>query len=346
MQHQSRPIVSATRKPRLLVVDDMPDNLFLMNGLLEDRFEIVQAPSGRDALKVVMSDSPPDMVLLDIMMPDMDGYEVLRRIRQHTPTAHIPIIFVTALASQRDERLGRELGALDYVTKPVDPQKVIDLVDAHVRETLYARRMDELSEKMARQLAPDAWQRLFHGQDRHSIRFEAHTLTLLYAETPLYAAWSERDRESFNAQIGWLVARHMGEFDSFVFGATLAFFTDPLACVRAAMDLQRCAADLRLRIGVDSGDAVIAQFRSEGRVQRTVLGPVAEGAARAASTAATGSIMISPQTYLLVGKDMQADTAGCLVTEEFHDSDVAQACITPMPANTDMSTFAGLGWSH
>ena len=93
--------------PRILVVDDMPDNLFLMNGLFEDRYEVVQAPSGKEALRIVMSANPPDMVLLDIMMPDMDGYEVLRRIRQHTPTANIPVIFLTALATRQDRKSTR-----------------------------------------------------------------------------------------------------------------------------------------------------------------------------------------------------------------------------------------------
>lgn len=348
MQHRPSPSsAQAPRKPRLLVVDDMPDNLFLMNGLLEDHYEVVQAMSGKDALREAMSDNPPDMVLLDIMMPDMDGYEVLRRIRQHTPTAQIPVIFVTALASQHDERLGRELGAIDYLTKPVDPQKVIDRVEAHVRRTLHARRMEELSEKLARQLAPHAWQQLFHGPGLPSIRFEDKHLTLLLAETPLRTGWSERDRDSFDAEAGWLVTRHHGEFDRFVPGATVAFFEDPAACVRAAMDLQRSAADLRMHIGVHSGDAVLAHFRSGGFEYRTVLGPVVEGVARVAGMAATGSIMISPQTYLLVQGEIQGDIANCLVTEEFHDSEAAQACITPMPAaSTDMSTFAGLGWSH
>ncbi len=350
MQHRTSPPSAvpapAPRKPRLLVVDDMPDNLFLMNGLLEDRYEIVQALSGKDALREAMSQSPPDMVLLDIMMPDMDGYEVLRRIRQHPPTAHIPVIFVTALASQHDERLGRDLGALDYLTKPVDPQRVIDRVEAHVRTTLHTRRMEELSERMARQLSPEAWQRLFHGEGLPSIRFEEKHLTLLLAETPLLDAWRERDRDSFTAEVEWLVTRHMGEFDRFVFGATVAYFDNPIACVRAAMDLQRSAAELRMHIGVHSGDAVLAHFRSEGFEHRVVLGPVVEAVAKVAGTAATGSIMISPQTYLLVQNDIQGDVSNCLVTEEFHDCDVAQACITPMPAATDMSTFAGLGWSH
>src|SRR3954468_6328580 len=138
------PISPDREVPRILVVDDMPDNLFLMNGLFEDRYQVIAASSGQEALKVLMGADPPDMVLLDIMMPDMDGYEVLRRMRQHPPTANIPVIFLTALASRRDERLGMELGAIDYLTKPVDPELVLERVEAQVRATGHARRLEEL----------------------------------------------------------------------------------------------------------------------------------------------------------------------------------------------------------
>lgn len=331
------------RKPRILVVDDMPDNLFLMHGLLEDRYEVVQAPSGQAALKVVMSDAPPDMVLLDIMMPDMDGYEVLRRIRTHPPTANIPVIFVTALASRQDEKLGMDLGAIDYLTKPVDPLKVIERVEAHVRETLRARWMDDLSEKMARQLAPEAWQELFHGKDEPSIAFEQKHLSVLYAETSLLPEPGERGRDSFEAEIGWLVTRHRGQVDRFVYGAIVVYFEDAQACVRMAMDLQRSAAEMQLRIGVHTGPAVIGTFSSQGFKSCTLLGPEVGLAAKVAASAATGSIVISPETYALVQNDIHADSGGCLVMEEFHDSDLAQASITPMPSNPAMSTFAGLG---
>jgi adenylate cyclase len=140
----SQPALEA-RVPRILVVDDMPDNLFLMHGLFEGRYDVVQASSGKEALQVVMSSNPPDMVLLDIMMPDMDGYEVLRRIRQHPPTANIPIVFLTALATRQDERLGMDLGAVDYFTKPVDPELVMRRLEAHVRATVHARRLEALS---------------------------------------------------------------------------------------------------------------------------------------------------------------------------------------------------------
>lgn len=329
--------------PRILVVDDMPDNLFLMNGLLEDRYEVIQATSGPEALRIVMSDRPPHMVLLDIMMPDMDGYEVLRRIRQHPPTASIPVIFLTALASRQDERLGMDLGAIDYLTKPVDPQKVVERIEAHVQDTLHGHRMEELGEKLARHLTPQAWQRLFNGTELDTIAFDERNVTLLYAETTRLPGFGERERDGFTAEIGWLATRYHGRIDPYIHGATVAFFDNPHAAVRMAMDLQRIASDLQLRIGVHTGTAVVGTFRSDGEPRCTLLGPEVGLAAKVAATAATGSIMISPQTYALVQDDLHATASGCLLTEEFHDSDLAQACLTPAPHNAAMSTFAGLG---
>ncbi|HSV35837.1 MAG TPA: response regulator [Ramlibacter sp.] len=336
---------SPTKVPRILVVDDTPDNLFLMNGLFEDRYEVIQAPSGRDALKIVMSDNPPDMVLLDIMMPDMDGYEVLRRIRQHTPTANIPVIFLTALASQQDERLGMDLGAVDYLTKPVDPELVVQRVEAHVRATAHARRIEELSEKLARHLAPESWQRLFHGPELESIRFEQKQQTLLYAESAGATGLSERDHDSFRAEVEWLATRHQGTVDRFIDGAAVVFFDEPGPCVRMAMDLQRSANDLHLRMGIHTGICDIGTFRSDFQAACTLIGLETGLAAKVAATAATGSIAVSPETYALVQDDIHTDASGCLLTEEFHDSDLAQVCLTPAPVRGEhaLSTFAGLG---
>ena len=344
MRHS--PVIQSEQPiPRILVVDDMPDNLFLMNGLLEDRYVILQAASGRAAIDIVMSDSPPDMVLLDIMMPDMDGYEVLRRIRQHPPTANIPVIFVSALASRQDERLGMDLGAIDYLTKPVDPVKVVERVEAHVAATLHARRMEEMAERLAWKLSPESWKDLFHGSIAPPVRFDEKQVTVLYAETVNMPAVSGRDRDSFDAEIDWLTTRHFGRVDPYVAGATVAFFDDPESAVRMAMDMQRSAKELHLRIGVHTGMAVVATLRVEGLVRCTLLGPQRDRAATVAASAAVGSIVISPETYALVQDKLHADSDGCVLMEEFHDSDLAQACLTPTPRSTQLSTFAGLGLS-
>jgi CheY-like chemotaxis protein len=331
--------------PRILVVDDTPDNLFLMNGLLEDRYEVVQAPSGQAGLQVVMSDNPPDMVLLDIMMPDMDGYEVLRRIRQHPPTANIPVVFLTALATEQDQRLGLDLGALDYLTKPVDPELVVQRVEAHMRATAHSRRMEALSERLSRHLQPHSWSRLFHGPDLPTIRFEQKLQTLLYVECADLASWSARARSSFEGEVAWLAGRHGGIVDAYGWDGTAVFFDDPSASVRMATDLQRSAAELRLRMGITTGVCEVASFCCEGLSRQTLIGPEAGLAAQVAATAASGSIVIAPEAYALVQAEVHADTRGCLLTEEFQDSDLATASLTPAPApGAAASTFAGLSF--
>ena len=330
---------SGSRIPRILVVDDMPDNLFLMNGLFEDRYEVVQAASGKEALQVVMGSEPPDMVLLDVMMPDMDGYEVLRRIRQHPPVANIPVIFLTALASQLDERLGMDLGAIDYLTKPVDPELVLQRVEAHVRATAHAKLLEALSEKLARHLAPEGWARLFHGPDTETIRFEHKHQTLLYAESLASEAMDEVARDSLAAELEWLAARHKGRIDRYDDAAGVVFFDDPAACVRMAMDLQHSARHLHLRMGVHTGVCDIGTFRGDFEVRCTLIGHETRLAAKVAATAAIGSIAVSPETYALVKEELQADAANCLLMEEFQDSDLAQVCLTPAAP----SSFMGIG---
>jgi class 3 adenylate cyclase len=277
------------------------------------------------------------------MMPDMDGYEVMRRIRQHTPTAHIPIIFLTALASQKDERLGISLGAIDYLTKPVDPDQVMQRVEAHVAAAAQRHRVEALSEKLARHLTPESWQRLFAGADKPSIRFEQKQVTILFAESTEHAGMDDRDRDHLAAEVEWLATRHGGGVDRFHDGAGVAFFEDPASCVRMAMELQRTASDLRLRVGVHTGICDIGTFRSDYVNRCTLIGHETRLAAKVAATAAIGSIAVSPETYALVKDDIHTDTGGCLLMEEFHDSDLAQVSLTPAPAPDAASTFAGLG---
>jgi len=121
-----------TEKSIILVVDDTPDNLTLMSGLLKDEYRVKVANSGERALKIAQSESPPDLILLDIMMPEMDGYEVCRRLKADDNTRHIPIIFLTAKTEVVDETLGFELGASDYITKPISPPIVLARVETHL----------------------------------------------------------------------------------------------------------------------------------------------------------------------------------------------------------------------
>lgn len=118
--------------PTVLVVDDTPDNLVLVSELLGDHYRVKVANSGARALKAAQTDPVPDLVLLDIMMPEMDGYEVCRQLKASAATRDIPVIFLTARADRDDERLGLELGAVDYITKPMSPPIVLARVQTHL----------------------------------------------------------------------------------------------------------------------------------------------------------------------------------------------------------------------
>ena len=122
-----------TSKPTVLVVDDAADNLEVISGLLKGLYKVKVAANGEKGLQIARSDSPPDLILLDIMMPEISGYEVCTQLKADPATHHIPIIFLTALSSAEDERKGLELGAEDYVTKPISPAILLARVKTHLR---------------------------------------------------------------------------------------------------------------------------------------------------------------------------------------------------------------------
>ena len=126
-------------KPVILVVDDTPDNLIMMSSLLKNDYKVKIANGGEKALRIASSESPPDLILLDIMMPDMDGYEVCKQLKHEPKTMNIPVIFLTAKSEMEDEKKGLELGAVDYITKPISPPIVL----ARVKNHLALKAMDE-----------------------------------------------------------------------------------------------------------------------------------------------------------------------------------------------------------
>ena len=108
-------------KKTILVVDDTPDNLFLVSNLLKDLYIVKVANSGEKALKYLNESTAPDLILLDIMMPILSGYDVIKKIKENPLLQDIPVIFLTAKISVEDEKIGLELGASDYIIKPISP---------------------------------------------------------------------------------------------------------------------------------------------------------------------------------------------------------------------------------
>lgn len=122
-----------TEKPTVLVVDDTPDNLSLMAGLLKDHYRVVLANHGEKALKLARAEDPPDLILLDIMMPGLSGYDVCKILKDDPATQHIPIIFLTAMTAAEEEKKGLEMGAVDFITKPVNPPIMLARVSTQLQ---------------------------------------------------------------------------------------------------------------------------------------------------------------------------------------------------------------------
>lgn len=344
-----------TGKPRVLVVDDTADNLYLMGALLEDEYEVVTASSGAEALQLAQSDTPPELILLDIMMPEMDGYEVLRRLRQHSATMNIPVIFLTALTSIEEEQFGLDLGAVDYITKPISPPVVLARVHTHLERSANARRLQALSEKLGRYLAPQVYRSLFDGSRDAEIRTQRKKLTVFFSDikdfTASTAKWQPEDitflLNSYFSEMSKIAHEYGGTLDKFIGDAMVIFFGDPDSrgvkedaqqCVKMALAMQRRMAELQIlwremgsdktfqiRCGINTGYCDVGNFGSDLRMDYTIIGSEVNLAARLEQAADPGGILISAETYALVRDIVVADERAPLAVKGFAEPVTAYA---------------------
>ena len=352
---RSTTAAAALARPRVLVVDDTEDNLFLMTALLEDNYELLTASSGEQALTMVLSPLPPELILLDIMMPDMDGYEVLRRLQLNPLTASIPVIFLTALSTVEEEQLGLDLGAVDYITKPISPPLLMARVQSHLERSSNARRLQALSEKLSRYLAPQVCQSLLDGSQRAEIHTERKKLTVFFSDikdfTASTAKWQPEDitrlLNSYFSEMSRIAAEYGGTVDKFIGDAMVIFFGDPhslgvredaLQCVKMAMAMQQGMVELqkrwegmgtaksfRIRIGINTGFCDVGNFGSDLRMHYTIIGPEVNLAARLEEAAEPGGILISGETYALVREQIEAHQSVSVSAKGFADPITAHA---------------------
>lgn len=138
-------------QPNILIVDDAPENIDMLGRILTPDYIIRVVINGMEAIEIAASDNPPDLILLDIMMPGMDGYEVCRRLKADNKTQNIPIIFITAKSEEDDETKGFTLGAVDYITKPFS----LSVVKARVRTHLELKKHQDKLELMVKERTKD-----------------------------------------------------------------------------------------------------------------------------------------------------------------------------------------------
>lgn len=262
---------------RILIVDDEPLNRDYLEQELEDRgYRVVTAADGRQALELVAAD-PPDLILLDVVMPRMDGIEVCRRLKDDPETRLIPIIIMTALTAREDRVKGIEVGADDFLTKPVDEQELHGRINGALRlKEAIDRKLHELASASERleQLGT-------HDEDLAVVIAVAADDAARRLHTALEAG-------------GGVAAAVQGASVAAVFRGA-----DPIARARAAADAVRGAAPTNAAIGMAVGSALIgserASFDGANRWVLTAEGPAVASALEYAGVAAPGQVLVGDQ---------------------------------------------------
>ena len=258
-------------KPTVLVVDDTPDNLTLISGLLRDDYRVKTATNGERAIKVATTGNPPDIILLDVMMPVMDGYEACRQLKDIAATRDVPIIFLTAKAEIEDEMKGFRLGAVDYITKPISPpvlqarikthlelKRVRDFLgdkNAFLENEIQARTKEVVKmHRLTQYFSPQLAERLISDDTLSHVRRK--NLTIFFTDIRGFTRISDEvePEDLFNmlneyfTQMTEVVFRFGGTLGKCFGDTVMGFFGDPEECPSHAEAAVRMALEMQEKV--------------------------------------------------------------------------------------------------
>jgi len=262
----------------ILVVDDTPANLSLMVEILKPDYRTRIAINGEKALELVFGGDPPDLILLDIMMPGLNGYDVCRRIKERPQTQDIPIIFVSAMGEVEDETRGLDLGGVDYVTKPISPAIVKARIRTHLAVSRQARELVELNQTLERRVAqgvqelermgrlkrffsPSVVEMLLSGASDDPLRSHRREVAAVFVDLRGFTAFTETsDPEDvmlalnqYHSAMGELVMAYSGTLEHFAGDGMMIYFNDPVEIENPA------AVAVEMAIGMQRRFALLAR---------------------------------------------------------------------------------------
>lgn len=315
----------------ILVADDNPDNVQLLREVLErSSYTVIAAYDGDEALLKV-AEASPDLVILDVMMPGKDGFEVCRRLKKWEQTRNIPVLMLTSLQDVADKVRGIESGADEFLTKPVDMLELQTRVKALIRAKVYRQQVFEknaLLEKILTRYLPDeVVAKVLEDTSRLKLGGTRDFVTVLFADLTGFTTFAdavppEYVMETLNqafSRLTKVVADNHGTFDKYLGDGLMAFYGAPVATDNDALNAVRTAVEMRdtfqalraewgegprsrldLAVGINSGEAIVGNLGSERMMNYTVIGDAVNVAARLEDLAGPGQILMGQATHALV----------------------------------------------
>jgi len=273
-----------TARAKILVVDDTPHNVKLLADLLGAKgYDVMTATSGSEALAQIEK-TPPDLVLLDVVMPGVSGYEVCRRLRENPVTAYLPVVMVTALDPGEERIKGLEAGADDFLTKPINHSELLVRVRSLLRikslhdqladwnrtlEQRVQQQVDQLERlsRLKRFFSPQLAELILAGDAEDPLKSHRREVTVVFVDLRGFTAFAETAEpeevmailREYHAELGGLILAHEGTLERFAGDGMMIFFNDPVPVPNASERAVRMALAMR-----DRGKELTAKWRRLG----------------------------------------------------------------------------------
>jgi adenylate cyclase len=326
---------------KILVVDDVAKNVKLLADLLGAKgYAVSTAASGEQALQAIASGAP-DIVLLDVMMPGLSGYDVCRRIRENPSTALLPVVLVTALDAQQERVKGIEAGADDFLSKPINQPELF----ARVRSLLRVKQLqDERLARLKSFFSPQLAEAIAAGKGDELLRTHRREITVQFFDLRGFTAFTDASEpeeviellRAFHSALGRLVLQQQGTLERFAGDAVMVFYNDPLPVERPAEHAVKTALAMRdafvpiaqdwkkrsgfelgLGVGIAQGYATLGAIGFEGRRDYAAIGTVTNLAARLCAEAQAGQILADRKTMAALDGAFEFTSVGPLTLKGF-----------------------------
>lgn len=318
---------------QILVVDDNPVNTILISEILiAEGYQVKVVYDGQKALDAVATDNTIALILLDINMPKMDGFEVCQRLKSNPDTQDIPVIFMSALTDSDNIVNGLRVGGVDYIGKPFHIEEVIARVKTHIAikmqhkqlQTQYAE-IEHLQTMLRKFVSHSTWMSIQGELDTEALTnttpmFE--TMTLMFTDIADFTSISESsdprevitDLGNYMSLLSMIIHKHNGEIDKFLGDGLFAFFADAKDARAAAIEIQyellefnrqqisKESEHFLTRIGLASGEILQITLGFDGRLEHTLIGDRVNTAARLQNEAPVGGIIMDEASYLAGGQ--------------------------------------------